>query len=59
MVIIEEEENLAGGLLIGKSLLNNFAVVARLYVIFGQEVGRFQWLWLRFFWPGVDSMIMV
>lgn len=44
VVINEGEESLAGGLLIGKNIFNNFAIVTPLYAIFEQEMGRFQWL---------------
>ena len=36
LVVIEEGENLAGGLLVGKNNLSNFAIVTPLYIILEQ-----------------------
>ena len=41
MVIIESDENLAGGILIGKNLHNNFAIGTPLHAILEQGMGRF------------------
>ena len=41
MVIIESDENLAGGILIGKNLYNNFGIGTPLHAILEQGMKRF------------------
>lgn len=42
-LVVIEEENLAGGLLVGKNF-SNFAIVTPLYIILEQEMGQYQWM---------------
>ena len=44
LVVVEGEESLGAGLLIGKNQYNNFAIVTPLHAIFEQEMGRYQLL---------------
>ena len=48
LVVIEEQKNLAGGLLVGKMVgknnFSNFAIVTPLYIILEQEMGQYQWM---------------